>query len=83
MASITIRNVDETLKQRLKARAAEHGQSVEAEARDILREALAKRPSVSAPENLYEAIRAVVEPLGGIEIATNRRERVREPPGFE
>jgi plasmid stability protein len=40
MASIVIRNVDDRLKQRLRARAADHGQSMAAEARDILEQAL-------------------------------------------
>ena len=37
MASITIRNLDDTLKRRLRIRAAEHGRSMEEEAREILR----------------------------------------------
>ena len=50
------------------ARAAGHGQSVEAEARDILRKALGQNETSSSPANLYAAIRAIVEPLGGIEL---------------
>ncbi len=37
MASITIRNLDDDIKHRLRVRAAEHGRSMEEEARDILR----------------------------------------------
>ncbi len=37
MASITIRNLDGDIMQRLRVRAAEHGCSMEEEARDILR----------------------------------------------
>jgi len=37
MASITIRNLDDDVKHRLRVRAAEHGRSMEEEARDILR----------------------------------------------
>ena len=40
MASITVRNLDDDLKRRLRIRAAQHGQSMEQEARDILKEAL-------------------------------------------
>ena len=40
MASITIRDIDERLKTRLRVRAAHHGRSMEEEARDILRSAL-------------------------------------------
>ena len=39
MASITIRNLDEALKRRLRVRAAENNRSMEQEAREILREA--------------------------------------------
>ena len=42
MASITIRNLDDDVKRRLRVRAAEHGHSMEQEARDILRAAVAQ-----------------------------------------
>ena len=41
MSSITIPDVDDALKARLAVRAARRGKSLESEARDILREALA------------------------------------------
>ncbi len=41
MAAITVRNLDDALKARLRVRAAENGRSMEAEARAILRSALA------------------------------------------
>lgn len=44
MAALTIRNVDDALKQLLRIRAAQHGVSMEEEARRILREALAQAP---------------------------------------
>ena len=40
MASLTIRNVDDTLKLSLRLQAARHGHSMEQEARDILRRAV-------------------------------------------
>ena len=40
MASMTIRNLDDDLKARLRLRAARHGQSMEEEARSILRSVL-------------------------------------------
>lgn len=78
MATITIRNIDEGLKQRLRVRAAQHGRSMEDEARDILRASL----SVEAPHlpSLVESIRARIEPLGGIELELPPREAVRTPP---
>ncbi len=84
MTDITIRNVDEQLKERLLTRASGHGQSMEAEARDILRQALQEeRVSTSASTNLYEAIRQIVEPFGDIDIGLPMRQLVREPPNFE
>ena len=41
MASITVRNLDDDLKRRLRIRAAENGRSMEQEAREILWSALA------------------------------------------
>ena len=40
MAQILVRNLDDRLKGRLQRRAKQHGRSMEAEAREILREAL-------------------------------------------
>jgi plasmid stability protein len=41
MSVLTVRNLDDDLKTRLRVRAAQHGRSMEAEAREILRESLA------------------------------------------
>jgi len=83
MASITIHDVGDDLKQRLKERAAAHGRSVEAEARGILEDVLGTGSPAAAPGNLAEAIRAIVEPLGGIELEPFPRQPVREPPTFD
>ena len=84
MNSITIPNVDDDLQHRLKVRAAEHGRSVEAEARDILRSALEGREEQPATTgNLGDTIRAIVEPIGGIELNIPPRKAIREPPRFE
>ena len=83
MANITILDIDDELEQRLKQRATQHGQSVQAEARDILRDVLSTGPSVAVPGNLAAAIRAIVEPLGGIELEPFPRQPIREPPAFE
>ena len=82
MASITIPDIDDNLKRRLMARAVEHGRSIEVEAREVLQDALVgEGPAV--PANLYDAIRAIVEPLGGIELEPIPRQPTREPPKFE
>ncbi len=82
MATITIRGLDEGVKARLRSRAAEHGQSMEAEARELLKTGLATR-EVSGREFLA-SIRAIVEPLGGIDLPAFPRGsgRRREPPVF-
>ena len=85
MASITIRNLDEGLKQRLRVRAAEHGHSMEHEARDILRVALARTPQTG--EELYRVRfaprskrSAGIEPD---ELELPPRGPMREPPRFD
>jgi plasmid stability protein len=81
MPSITIRNLDSALKARLRVRAAEHGHSMEDEARDILRTALNRKRS--QPTNLAAAIRARVVALGGgIDLPQPIREPMRQPPGL-
>lgn len=44
MAVMTIRNIDDAIKARLRIRAALHGRLMEEEARDILRVALSTKP---------------------------------------
>ena len=78
MASLTIRQLEETTKRRLRLRAARHGTSMEEEARRILRDALAEREA--RPTNLVEAIRRRFEPLGGIELRLPPRQGMRQPP---
>lgn len=80
MASITIRNLDDSLKSRLRVQAAVHGRSMEDEARTILRTALAAQPE---PAGIGTAIHALFRPLGGVELPELPREPVREPPSFE
>lgn len=81
MASMTIRNLDEKLKARLRVQAAKHGRSMEDEARDILRSALSTN-SLRAT-NLVKSIRQRIEPLGGIELEAAPREPMRESFGLE
>jgi len=81
MASITIRNLDDKLKQHLRMRAAQHGRSMEDEARDILRTALAE--DRAAPQDLGLAIRRRFTPFGGVELPIARRELVRDPPDLD
>ncbi len=82
MAMLTIRNLDPALKERLRVRAAQHARSMEAEARDILQQAL-KPPEHPPARNLYDRIRARIAPLGGVDLEIPPREAMREPPRFD
>ncbi len=79
MASITIRNLDDEVKHRLRVRAAGNGRSMEDEARLILHEAVAPEPE---PENLAQFIRDCFAPYGGVDLELPPREPAREPPDF-
>lgn len=79
MASMTIRNLSDDIKRRLRIQAAEHGHSMEEEAREILRVALAHRYS---SVNLAQKIRERFEPFGGIELEIPQRDPMRDPPEF-
>ena len=78
MASITIRNLKDELKTRLRVRAAHHGRSMEDEARDILRVALSSESHTS--RYLVESIRRRFTAIGGIDLDLLPREPMREPP---
>ncbi len=80
MASITIRNLDDDVKARLRVRAADNGRSMEEEARLILRHAVGRKPPT---RNLAAAIRARIAPLGGVDLELPSREPAREPPSFD
>jgi len=79
MASITIRNLEDAVKQRLRVRAAEHGHSMEEEARNILRQVMAE---ASPSRNLAAAIRARISPSARIDLDLPIREQIREPQRF-
>jgi plasmid stability protein len=81
MATITIRNIDNSLKSRLRDQAAVHGRSMEEEARVILRVAL-EAESESAT-GLGSAFNALFRPLGGVHLDETTREPLREPPQFD
>jgi plasmid stability protein len=82
MASLTIRNLDDPLKARLRIRAAHHGRSMEEEARHILRAALTEERQPAT--HLCDAIRRRFAPFGGVELPDDAgREPLRDPPGFD
>jgi plasmid stability protein len=82
VASLTIRDLDDSVKKKLRVQAAQHGRSMEDEARHILRMALSQK--APAPLNMYDCIRRRIEPLGGVDLEIPpRSRRMREPPNFE
>jgi plasmid stability protein len=78
VASITIRNLDDDLKARLRVRAAERGRSMEEEAREIIRCALSA--SSRRAQNLATAIRRRFAAVGGVELPVVTRDPPRDPP---
>ncbi len=81
MASITIRNLDDDVKTKLRMQAAENGRSMEEEARLILAEAVAREAAPA--KGLGTAIHELFKPFGGIDLDLPPREPMREPPRFD
>jgi plasmid stability protein len=79
-ASITFRNLDDDIKRRLRVRAAEHGRSMEEEARDILRQVVGQP---GAPRNLGQPIHARFAALGGVDLPPAKRQPMRPAPDLE
>ena len=78
MASLTIRNIDESLKATLRLRAARHGRSMEEEARQLLRQALVQdRPSAGLGSRVARRFSAV----GGVDLPQINRSLPRVAPG--
>jgi plasmid stability protein len=65
VAAITVRNLDDRLKERLRVRAAQHGRSMESEVRAILVEAVGE-PGDS--EDLFQSILDRFGEIGGVEL---------------
>ncbi|SRR5579872_5076750 len=78
MVSITIRNLEAETKRKLKIRAAMNGRSMEQEAREILKSALAQA-SKKKKTNLAERVREIFGPIGGVDLERLPREPIRDP----
>jgi plasmid stability protein len=81
MASLTIRNLEESLKSRLRVRAATNGRSMEDEVRVLLRAVLSQEDHEA--KGLGTAIRALFHPFGGFDEVPPAREPMRAPPNFK
>lgn len=79
MATLTIRDLDESLKAALRVRAAGHGRSMEAEVREILRTAL-ERPSDGT--GMATRIRQRFAAVSGVDHA-DLPDRTEIPPAAE
>ena len=77
MASITVRNLQTDTKRKLKIRAAMNGRSMEQEAREILKSALAQ--TSKRKTNLAERIHDIFGPIGGVELERLPREPIPDP----
>lgn len=86
MASITIRNLDNEMKARLRLRAAQHGQSMEAEVRSILREVLCgdAASDQALPARIQQRFAAVYQQHGELhDLPIPPRQATRVPPQFD
>jgi len=80
VGTLTIRNLDDPLKRRLRLRAAARNRSMEEEARQILRAAL-QEPAVPTSD-LGARIRARFASLGDVQLPIEAREPVRASPAL-
>ncbi|UIF89018.1 hypothetical protein, partial [Cupriavidus sp. UYPR2.512] len=78
MATLTIRNIDDELKARLRIEAAQNGRSMEEEVRDILRRTLGKRSGPGGlGSRLHQRFAALSDP--GLDLPL----RVEQPRSAE
>jgi plasmid stability protein len=76
MAVMTIRGLDDEVRDKLRLRAAQHGRSMEAEARAILTEAVAS----PVERTLVDVLLQMREALGGLELEIPpRTDHARDP----
>lgn len=80
MATITIRNLDEDVKTRLRVRAKANRRSMEEEVRIILRDAV--KDGRTGPRDLAKFTRECFASLGGVELELPPRGPMPEPPEF-
>ncbi|MBE9036802.1 FitA-like ribbon-helix-helix domain-containing protein [aff. Roholtiella sp. LEGE 12411] len=81
MNNITMSNLDDDIKSRLKKRAEKHGRSLEEEAKEILRMALIENHE--QPLNLANMIEQRFANLGDFELPEIPREPIRTISTFE
>jgi len=83
MAALTIRNVDDSTKTALRVRAAQHGVSMEEEARRILRDALLRVSSPDVSGRFGQRLVQRFESVASEDFALPVRHATRIPPAWE
>ena len=83
MATLTIRNLDDAVRDRLRRRAAEHGHSMEEEVRQILRQVVAPTQPAATTEGLGSRIHNHFARLGGVELELPARNDTSTAASFE
>ena len=68
MATLTVRNLDDSLKLELRVQAARHGRSMEEEVRVILRAAIEKRPAQPKKRNPFLELHRSFQEIGGVDM---------------
>ena len=81
MATLTIRDLEPGVRDRLRVRAAKSGRSMEEEVRLILRAAVEEESNQT--HTLADRIRARFAPFGGVELELPPREPMPEPIKFK
>ncbi len=80
MSSITIRNLDDSIKAGLRLRAARHGCSMEQEVRNILQQALT--PDTPSPQSFAELVNRRFKNLEAEDLPVPARQTGRNLPTF-
>lgn len=78
MSTLTVRNLDDDLKTRLRVRAAQNGRSMEAEAREILRASLSAQPRTGLGTRIHNRFAG----LGLDELEVPSRDELPRAPEF-
>ena len=83
MATLTIRNLDDAVRDRLRRRAVEHGHSMEEEVRQILRQLVKPADTAAISEGLGPRIHNHFAQLGGLELELPSRSDTPKAPSLE
>lgn len=79
MAAVTVRDLDDAVRDRLRVRAANNGRSMEAEIRSILTASVAADPAV----NPFVVLMDRFAELGGVDLDIPPRDSPARAAGFE